>query len=229
MWIPNITALSAQYRTYAVDSINDTGLSVSRRSIRTPERLVNWLDEVLAVLVPEGALHLVGMSYGGWLASQYALRFPARLHKVVLMAPAATVLPVSLTLLIRALLTTIPGADFRRKFYYWLLRDTVQSGPTGRARVDEAVADWAVAERCFGPLPAVMATVLNDNELQGFSVPCLFLVGENEKIYSARKAIRRLNRVAPQIKTVLISRAGHDLWTVQADLVNQTLLSFLGQ
>ncbi len=228
-WIPNIAALSAHYRTYALDSIYDFGLSVSRRNIKKPGDLVTWLDEVLRVLVPEGSLSLVGLSYGGWLASQYALRFPERVHKVVLLAPAATVLPVSFTLIIRALLTLIPLAGFRPQFYYWLLHDTVQSGGTGRAFVDEAVSDWAVAERCFGPLPLVPATVLEDKVLQGFRVPSLFLVGENEKMYSARKAVERLNRVAPQIKAQLIPRAGHDLWMVQADLVTRTILSFLDE
>jgi pimeloyl-ACP methyl ester carboxylesterase len=228
-WIPNIAALSAHYRTYALDSIYDFGLSVSRRNIKKPEDLVTWLDEVLTVLVPEGSLSLVGLSYGGWLASQYALRFPERVHKVVLLDPAATVLSVSFVLILRALLTLIPLPGFRQQFYYWLLHDSVQSGETGRAFVDEAVADWEVAERCFEPLPMVAATVLDDKVIQGFRVPCLFLVGENEKIYSARKAVKRLNRVAPWIKTELIPRAGHDLWMLKADLVTRTILGFLSE
>jgi pimeloyl-ACP methyl ester carboxylesterase len=228
-WIPNIAALSAHYRTYALDSIYDFGLSVRHGNIKKPEDLVTWLDEVLTVLVPEGLLSLVGLSYGGWLASQYALRFPERLHKIVLLAPAVTVLPVSFALICRALLTLIPLPGFRQQFYDWLLHDTVQSGEKGRALVAEAVADWAVAERCFGPLPMVAATLLDDKVLQGFRVPCLVLLGEHEKIYSARKAVRRLNRVAPWIKTELIPGAGHDLWIVQADLVTRTILSFLGE
>jgi len=226
-WIPNIAALSAHYRTYALDSIYDFGLSVSRQNIKKPEDLVTWLDEVLTVLVPQGSLSLVGLSYGGWLVSQYALRFPERLHKVVLLAPAVTVLPVSFALLFRAVLTLIPLPGFRQQFYYWLLNDSVQSGETGRALVDEAVADWTVAERCFGPLPMVNATLLGDKELQGFRVPCLFMVGENEKIYPARKAVKRLNRVALWIKTELIPQAGHDLWFVQAEIVTGKILDFL--
>ena len=227
-WIPNIAALSAHYRTYALDSIYDFGLSVSRRNLKKPDELVTWLDEVLTVLVPEGPLNLVGLSYGGWLASQYALRFPKRLHKVVLLAPAVTVLPVSFALICRALLTLIPLPGFRQQFYYWLLNDAVQSGETGRAFVDEAVADWAVAERCFAPLPMVAGTVLDDKVLQGFRVPCLFMVGENEKMYPARKAVKRLNRVAPQIRTAIIPHTGHDLWLVQADIVTGKILDFLG-
>jgi len=152
---------------------------------------------------------------------------PQRLRKLVLLAPAATVLPVSAAFIMRGTLTLIPGLDFRRKFYYWLLHDTAQSGAAGRAIIDEAVADWEAAERCFGPLLTLPATVLTDKVWQSFSVPCLFMVGENEKLYPAQKAVARLNRVAPQITTEIIPQAGHDLWMAQAELVTRKMLEFL--
>jgi pimeloyl-ACP methyl ester carboxylesterase len=228
-WIPNIADLSAHYRTYALDSIYDFGLSIRRRNIKKTDDIVIWLHEVLAALVPEDSVILIGLSYGGWVASQYAIRFPERVRKAVFLAPALTVLPVSFALLFRALFTRLPIPRFRKQFYYWLLQDTVRSGESGRASVDEAVADWIVAERCFGPLPMIPATVLNDTALRNFNVPSLFLVGEHEKIYSAQKAIRRLNRIAPQIKTRFITHAGHDLSFVQAELVTKRILDFLGE
>ena len=51
----------------------------------------------------------------------------------------------------------------------------------------------------------------------------------NEKIYSAKAAVRRLNRVAPQVKTEIIPGAGHDLTIVQADLVARKVVAFLGE
>jgi len=228
-WIPNIAALSSHYRTYALDSIYDFGLSVSHRNIKKPDDLITWLHEILTVINPEGSVNLLGLSYGGWLVSQYALHFPERVHKIVLLDPAATVLPVSFSLIFRALLSVIPLPGFRQQFYYWLLRDTVQSGKIGQTYVDEAVADWAVAEHCFAPLPMVAASVLNDKSLSDFLVPCLVLIGENEKVYSALKAVQRLNRVAPQIKTEIINDAGHDAWVVKADVVTRKVLDFLNE
>lgn len=73
----------------------------------------------------------------------------------------------------------------------------------------------------------VNPTVLTDAELRSIGVPALFLVGENEKIYSAQEAVERLNEVAPQIETDIIPDAGHDLTLVQADLVNRIVLAFL--
>ena len=70
------------------------------------------------------------------------------------------------------------------------------------------------------------STVIDDKAWQGFRVPCLFLVGENEKIYSAQAAVGRLQRVAPQVKAEIIPGAGHDLTMVQADLVVRKVLAF---
>ena len=64
-WIPNIEALSAHYRTYALDSIYDFGLSVRCRSIKKTDDIVTWLHEVLTVLVREDPVNLIGLSYGG--------------------------------------------------------------------------------------------------------------------------------------------------------------------
>lgn len=227
MWIPNIATLSAHYLTYALDTIGEIGLSVSQRKLSSVDDYVKWLDEVLAVLAPESPTSLVGMSYGGGLAAQYALRFPNRLNKLVLLAPAS-MLPPSFALIFRGLLTLIPRTDYRKRFYYWLLRDMVEHGENGRARVDEAVADWEVAERCFRSLATIPLPVIGDKALQGLRVPTLFLVGENEKIYSPQKAVQRLNRLAPQIKTEIIPRTGHDLWIVQAEVVTGKILDFLG-
>jgi pimeloyl-ACP methyl ester carboxylesterase len=231
MWTGNIAALSAHYRTYALDTITDVGLSVPRRKMSTPMDLVNWLDEVFAALFPEGPLNLMGMSYGGWLASQYALRFPNRLRKVVLLAPGGTVLRLSHAFFIRIMLLSIPfpgrgGKTFQRTLC-WLFQDTVRLGEVGRALVERGIAEMLTTGRHFVLPRMIWPTVLDDEAWQRFSVPCLFLVGENEKIYSAKAAVRRLNRVAPQIKTEIIPGAGHDLTFVQADLVARKALEFL--
>jgi len=71
--------------------------------------------------------------------------------------------------------------------------------------------------------------MLQDEELARLPAPALYLVGENEKIYSASQAVQRLKRVAPQVQIEVIPDAGHDLTLVQADLVNSKVLEFLRQ
>jgi pimeloyl-ACP methyl ester carboxylesterase len=232
MWIHHIAVLSAHYRTYALDVINDVGLSVNRRDISKPEDYVNWLDEVLTVLVPEGQLSLMGISFGGWIAGQYALRFPGRLRDVVLLAPGCTVLPTSFAFYVQIVFLSLPvswfGGRLRRTFQ-WLFRDAVQSGGAPAAEVEQVIADLEMYDRLFDLPRPPWPTVIDDKGWQGFRVPCLFLAGENEKIYSAKAAVRRLNRVAPQVNAEIIPGAGHDLTIVQADLVLSKVLAFLGE
>jgi len=230
MWIHNIAALSAHYRTYALDTLGDVGFSVNRRDISKPEDYVNWLDEVFTVLVPEGPVSLMGISYGGWLAGQYALRFPGRVRNVVLLAPACTVLRTSFPFIVQILLLSIPVPGFGgrvRRTLGWLFRDAIRSGDAPRAEVEQVIADLEMYDRLFALPRPPWPNVIDDKGWQGFSVPCLFLVGENEKIYSAQAAVRRLKRVAPQVKAEIIPGAGHDLTIVQADLVVRKALAFL--
>ena len=107
MWRPNIESLSQCHRAYAVDTLINTGCvgrSVYTRSIKSPDGAADWLDELFSALELEDSINLAGMSYGGWLTSQYALHSPDRLNRIVLLAPAATVVPVRLGFYIRALL-----------------------------------------------------------------------------------------------------------------------------
>ena len=232
MWIHTIAALSAHHRTYALDIMNDVGLSVNRRAFSKREDYVNWLDEVLRVLVPQGQLSLMGISFGGWLAGQYAFRFPGRVRDVVLLAPACTVLPTSFAFIVQVVLLSLPLPGFGgrvRKTFQWIFRDSIQSGGAARAEVEQVIADLEMYDRLFALPRPPWPNVIDDKGWQDFRVPCLFLVGENEKIYSAQAAVRRLNRVAPQVRAEIIPGAGHDLTIVQADLVIRKVLAFLGE
>jgi pimeloyl-ACP methyl ester carboxylesterase len=233
MWTETIAALSARHRTHALDIIGDVGFSVNRGKISKPADHVDWLDEVLTVLVPKGPLSLTGLSLGGSIAAQYALRFPGRLRSLVLLAPGGTVLPFSLGFFVRLTLLSLPipgrsGSPLRR-MCRWLFEDAVRGDDAGRARVEQTIGELQTGMRSFAlprpPWPALVA----DEEWRGLRVPCLFLVGENEKIYSAKAAVRRLNQFAPQVKTEVLPGAGHDLMMVNPDLVTGRVLEFLAE
>lgn len=234
VWLPNIESLSESHRTYAVDTIINlpgcVGRSVYTRTIKSPSGIAKWLDELFNALKLGDKINLVGLSYGGWLTSQYALHSPDRLDRIVLVSPAATVLPIRLGFLLRMMLVALlPFRCSYKRFMYWVSKDGVRkNAQAAQSEFD----DFMVAVRCFKPInqkhvPA--PTVLTDDELQSIKVPALVLIGENEVHYSAQKAIHRLNTVAPQIQAEGIPHAGHDLVGVQVETVNQKILEFLAQ
>lgn len=224
MWIQNIEALSKDYRTYAVDTIDDYGRSVYTKSLKDGNDYVKWLDELFTSLKLQKDINLMGLSMGGWIASQYLLNFPEKLNKVILLEPAATVLPVRLMFYIRAFLAVIPLYYFFKNMYCWTFEDYAKKDAKG---MESLINGAYIGFKCFKVKMPPKFTVLSDEEWENIKVPTLFLVGENEKEYSARKAIHRLNSVAPQIETGLIPNAGHDMLLVQTDLINKKILEFL--
>jgi len=70
-------------------------------------------------------------------------------------------------------------------------------------------------------------TVLSDDEMKNIKVPVLYLAGENEKMYSVKNAVKRLNSISPMIKTEVIPNTGHCLMFTYPELVNEKILDFL--
>jgi len=111
--------------------------------------------------------------------------------------------------------------------FTWLMENAVKNDEVNQGLVERAVDDILVALKCFKFKMRVPLTVLKDKELESIKVPALFLVGENEKIYSAQQAVQRLNEVAPQIETETLPNCGHDLTIVQTEMVDKRILEFL--
>ena len=229
LWMPNVKMLSENFKVYAIDNIYDFGRSTYTQVFKTPEDLMIWLDELFSVLEPGKKINLMGLSYGGWLASQYALHAPERLNKAVLLAPAATIFDLPGEWAWRGILSAIPIKIIMKKVMIdWMFKDLAAKGDeASQTVIDDMMNDALMALTCFKFKMPINPTVLSDDELRRISVPTLFLVGEHEVIYSAHEAIGRLNSVAPQIKTEIIPDAGHDLTIVQAALVNKKVIEFL--
>ena len=184
---------------------------------------VRWLDELFTALDLGDKINLLGMSQGG-LAAQYALRFPGRLRKLVLLAPAATVLPIRFEFYFRGTLVLTGSRRFAKAAIYWLLADLARKDAS---RVGASVDRALPTSRCMRPRRRIALTVLKDSEIASLRTPTLFLGGEHERIYSAAKAVRRLSRIAPHIGTEIIPHAGHDLTVAQPEMVSRKVLEFL--
>jgi len=225
-WLPNVEALSVHYRVYAVDHIFDFGRSIYTRPLRSADDHLAWLDELFNTLGLNGAVRLVGLSYGGWLAARYALHAPERVAGLAMLAPVCTVRPLAPGWMARAILCALPHPWFARNFLRWLLPDLAARGGPPGSSFNDTLREALAAMRAFKSRRLVPANVLSDVELSAIKMPALFMVGVNEKIYSPQKACERLTEVAPQIRTRLLPDCGHDLSVVQAALVNREVVGF---
>ncbi len=233
MWIDTIAALSAHHRTYALDTIGDAGFSVNSRPISKQADYDDWLDEVLTALTLREPPSLVGVSQGGAIAAHFALRCPERVRSVVLIAPGGTVLRTSLGFFVRAMLLCVPRPGGNEgaldRTLRWVFADAFRGDDACRERLEGALAEVRAGAYLFALPRPPWPAALTGEEWRNFRVPALFLVGEHEKIYSAEAAVRRLNRVAPQVKTEILRGAGHDLTIVHPDRVAKAVHDFLAE
>jgi pimeloyl-ACP methyl ester carboxylesterase len=229
MFAPNVPKWAERFRVHAVDDVYDFGRSVYVRDLKSPDDYVDWLDQVLDGLGLRERVNLLGLSYGGWVASQYGLRHPERLGRLVLVAPAATVAQFSPEFIKRGLLCVIPHPYFIKSMVRWSIAGATRGTPEQRRQAEEAVENAWLGLSCFRPRKRVNPTVLSDEQWQSYRVPVLFLVGENEVIYdvSARQAVARLRRVAAQIETEVFPDCGHDISIVQTERFNRRVARFL--
>ncbi len=227
IWYANIKALSQSYRTYALDNIYDYGRSIYTRELLSGNDYADWLNELFDTLRLGDNIGIMGLSYGGWVTSQYALFHPERLSHVILMAPVFTILPLSDEYILKMVMSLIPIRYFKSKITYYVWADLAQMGEYGREIIEDRIDYYDLSLKSFKFKQPVNPTVLSDSEIEHLRIPVLFLVGEHETVYNAHDAISRLNRVNSKIKTELITDTGHDLMFTHTELVNKKILDFL--
>jgi len=110
---------------------------------------------------------------------------------------------------------------------YSVWADLAEMGEWGEDLVEARIDHYDIALKSFKFKQPVNPTVLSDDSLKVFKVPSLYLIGENETMYDAHEAISRLNRLNPQIRTVMINGTGHDLMFTHTDTFNHVIIDFL--
>ena len=211
--------ISVKYRVHSVDVIGNAGRSVAERLMDKRIDYAQWLKYVFDALNIEKG-YLLGHSYGGWLTLNMALAYPTRLKKIVLLAPAASIHPMSyLTELVLRIPLKIrlparsmfkmlasKGVVFEEKFIHLM----------------EMVTKYGLPATTF-------PTVYTDEELKQIEMPTLLLIGAGEKIYNPRKSIERARRLMPNLTYEIILNAGHTLNMEQPEIINARILESLSK
>jgi pimeloyl-ACP methyl ester carboxylesterase len=230
MWSLNVPELSKEHRVYAIDVMCQPGRSIPGGPIRSKDDYIEWLTATLDGLDLE-CVSLMGMSYGGWLGLSYALAVPARVRKLVLLSPAASLVPLVRQFSLRAsLMLLCPARITVRWFLRWLGTSSNRRDVAAR-RLNDVLVDlmWLGLKHCrfkretLGIIP----TVFSDRELRAMRVPTLLLVGDHEVIYDPEEALARARRLIPELEGELVPNTSHDMTFVQHRLVDARALEFL--
>ncbi|KUN09478.1 alpha/beta hydrolase [Streptomyces yokosukanensis] len=219
MWYPNTPALGAERPVYAIDTPGDPGRSVQRAPIHEPEHAAQWLDETLAGL-GLGQVHLLGSSYGGWLALNQAHRAPERLASVTLLDPGGLE-KVGLRFFVwifASLFATFAPKSLRPRLASWL-EQPVLVVPELRTMIRTGVRAYRIRR----PVPQP----LTEAELCTISTPLYLVLGRRSLLLHPDRQVERVPRLIPGARAEIISRTGHGPQIDHAELTNRRMLDFM--
>jgi pimeloyl-ACP methyl ester carboxylesterase len=215
-WYPHVAALAKHHPVYGIDMPGDPNPSVWRAPLTPPPSCAAWLDELLVQLSDRPA-HLVGFSYGGWIAMNQAIRTPGRVASITLLDPAGlTRLDARFWwwLSISGLATLTP-MPLRRRLARWL-------DSPAMLQQELMTLMWA-GSRGYRAEPKFPA-ILTDDELRAIDVPVLLITGARSALITPAQARDRASHM-PDAEVAIVpgSHGGFN----RIDELNDRIAAFI--
>lgn len=225
-WYRAVGPLSMAHRVMAVDVLGDANRSRPTRPITSLDDSAAWFTDLLDELGAQ-SVHLVGNSFGGFIAVEYARRLPERVESLALIGPAATFHGM------RPFYTHMFAPKAAYLMLPWL--------PGQTRAVDHAVG-WMRAglppdEAWEALFRAVMThgrsgirifpRVYTAAELAQVQAPTLLILGDHERVYPPDQAARAARHLMPGIEVQLVGDAHHITALAQPDRVSEIVLRFV--
>lgn len=204
MWTADVKELSKNYHVYAIDIIGECGKSSENRPSFKGNSYSDWLTEIIGKLGLK-KVSLVGNSLGGWIAIDFAIKYPEKLEKLVLMATAGVV-QVKPKTIFWIIITSFFG-NWGFKKLNKLVYDNLE--------IDKKALEFAsLIKQNYRPRTDVLP-ILSDDSLQNITAPTLFIGGENDCFYNSQRIASRLKDNVKNSQCLVLNNTGHVL-------INQT-------
>jgi len=228
MWSPNVADFSKDYRVYAIDVMGQPGKSIPGEPIRNEQDYAAWLSTTLDGLHLD-RIDLVGMSYGGWLALNFAIAAPERVRRLVLLSPGGGFHPMAGQFSLRGMLMFLfPTRWTVNSFMRWLGFKESPNETDARPVLDLmylGLKHFRVPQETLRVTP----TLFSDDQLRAMRVPTLLLMGDHEVICDPAAALARARQLFPDLQAELVPRSSHDMCFRQHSVVDARVLEFLSR
>jgi pimeloyl-ACP methyl ester carboxylesterase len=215
-WYPHVAALAKAGPVYGIDMPGDPNPSVARALITPPASCAAWLDGLLGKLSDRPA-HLVGFSYGGWVAMNQAIRAPRRVASITLLDPAGlTKLDARFWIWLSVSgLATMTPMPLRRRLARWL-------DSPAMLQPELMTLMWA-GIRGYHAEPKFPG-VLTDDELRAITVPVLLITGARSALLTPAEA-RARGSLMPHAQVAIVpgSHGGFN----RIDELNDRIAAFI--
>ena len=225
-WYKQLDVFGRAYRTIAVD-YRDTGDS---DPVSEPYTVSDLADDAAFVLDALGVqrAHVVGISLGGYVALQMALRHHERVEKLVLVSTSATFIPPSADMM--AQMMQLQHVEAGERTQRVLAMVTAPGYFANHPQDWDSIAEWAHhrPQREEAAVRQMQACLSYDvsGQLDQIQVPTLVVHGELDP----RVALEHAHFLAEHItgaRLLIYPDTGHLVIIERAEEFNQDILVFL--
>ena len=202
-WMGDVASLAQRSRVFSVDVIGEPGLSAPSRPSLRSEAYAEWLEDVMDGLGLKRAA-LAGVSLGGWLALDYATRFPERIDKLALVCPGGVGCQ-KIGILFRIAILGMFGAWGRRKLRESILGRMPENGSPAARKFG---AFFALIHKCTRPRSQRLP-IFDDAALRRLNMPVLAIVGAKDVMLDSAETRRRIAEIVESGEVRYLPGAGH--------------------
>ena len=220
-WKHNVEELSQYYRTYAIDLISDAGKSrftSMDHIMKTGQDEADLYAEIANQLGVKKAV-VVGASEGGFIASHFAIHYPERIEKLVLMGPMGYA--GSTSAIMRMMLSAFfPLEPVIENTFSWAFSDD--------ARLKEEFSEWFPLTMTGVNQVKVAPFGLSAEDRQSIRVPVLFIFGARDNLVGDPVAAKALVQDMRDVQVEIVE-AGHLMGGEIPEECNQLILDYAGR
>ena len=226
-WAFNTPALAEKFRVVVPDQVGFGGSDKPLVNYRIGT-YVDFLDKFLSELKVERAT-LVGNSMGGWIAALYALRYPGKVERLVLVDSAGFAPPKEFDINALAGLNPSTRDEMKR------LAGMVFYNPTFKS---DAAVDVLLAQRMSAgdgyTIQRLVESIrrgddMLDGKLGGLKQPVLLVWGREDGLTPLAREGERFKRELPSAQLIVFDQCGHVPQVEKAAEFNAAVLKFLSR
>lgn len=208
MWYGDIGMLSDKFHVFSIDILGEPGKSQPNRLELNSDDHACWINELMEKLNIDKAV-LIGNSLGGWIAQKFAVNYPDKVSKLVLIAPSGIV-PNKLSFVLKSIFYAMQGETGMKKIGKLI---------TGMDELPDAVIEFnKLIAAHFNPIIGALP-VFSDEQLSKMNMPVLYMAGEFDVTSDTKKAVKRLKNSLKDPSINIVKNNGHVIYDTMKEVI----------
>ncbi|MCX7747742.1 MAG: alpha/beta hydrolase [Clostridia bacterium] len=200
MWVSDILKYYQKYRVYALDIPGEAGRSDERQLPFTTSDLDDWLYDIFNELSISKAV-VIGASLGAWLAAKFAIRYPDKIDKLVLLCPAG-IGTQNKTFIFTALFHMLLGEKGIRRLFKII---------NGNVDMPEIILKFQILIGKNFNIRREPIPIFSDEELRHLTMPVFLFVGAKDIMLHSMETADRMKKLVPNARINILPEGGHSI------------------